>query len=254
MQGPVRCTWRISLEQGVQVSLYFNFLTLDSSLGCNKDFLEIWDGAGSSKTLLKRFCGSLEKPERLVSKTREVEVVLQSNSSSPGRGFLATYTNFTGTSSLRNCTKYLYHWAYILIAEDFAFFLGCSKNFTSLTGLIQTPHYPEDYPNNIQCTYSISVPPDHQVSLSLEFLDLAYSVGCGQDVLEVWDGKNESSVPIGRYCGYLFGQWVRSKGSDLRLKFTSDSSNTRRGFQLRYYAIKSGNSYQLISFTKILAN
>jgi hypothetical protein len=126
------------------------------------------------------------------------------------------------------------------------YFTGCSRNFTGYTGLIQTPYYPEDYPNNIQCAYSIRVPSGHQIALALEFLDLAHSLGCSEDVLEIWNGNSESSVPIGRHCGYLFSQWVRSNGSELNLRFTSDLANTRRGFQLKYYAIKSGTDWHYL--------
>ncbi|KAK3746278.1 hypothetical protein QZH41_016541, partial [Actinostola sp. cb2023] len=125
----------------------------------------------------------------------------------------------------------------------------CNTTFTNSTGLIKSPYYPEDYPLNVQCAYSIKVPADHQISLSIEFLDLTYSVNCTEDVLEVWDGPAGLLAPIGRYCGYLFSQWLRSKDNEISLTFASDMVNTRRGYRLRYYAVKS-DCNSTISLTK----
>jgi len=120
------------------------------------------------------------------------------------------------------------------------FVSGCNQTLTNTSGEILSPYYPDNYPLNIYCTYSITAPADHHISLALEFLDLAYSVNCTEDVLEVWDGFLGNLAPIGRYCGYLFSQWVHSKGNKLSLSFRSDMAGTRRGYKLKYYAVKSG--------------
>ena len=91
------CTWKISLEPGTQVSLLLNHLALEESQDCSQDFLEVREEDSSGlRSSLKKYCGHLDKPERLVSSTNEIEVVFQSNSSSPGRRFLVTYSTFLG--------------------------------------------------------------------------------------------------------------------------------------------------------------
>ena len=58
---------------------------------------------------------------------------------------------------------------------------------TSLTGVIQSPNFPNSYPNGLSCVYIISVPEDYRVTLTFTTLDLEASLGCGHDYVEVWD-------------------------------------------------------------------
>ncbi|EDO50070.1 predicted protein, partial [Nematostella vectensis] len=206
------CTWRITLAPGSRVALHFSFLNLELSDACAKDSLEVWDARSSVQTRLKEYCGSLERPESLVTSGNEVEVRMRSNSTQSGRGFLITYSEFE----------------------------GCNKTLTSSSGLIESPYYPDSYPLNVNCTYRIQVTAGQLVSLAIEFLDLAYSSACSDDALEVWDGPVRNSALIGRYCGYMIGQWVQSSGNELTVQFRSDLTETRRGFKVLYRAVQSG--------------
>ncbi|XP_048582610.1 dorsal-ventral patterning tolloid-like protein 1 [Nematostella vectensis] len=205
------CTWRITLAPGSRVALRFSFLNLELSDACAKDSLEVLDARSSVQTRLKEYCGSLERPESLVTSGKEVEVRMRSNSTQSGRGFLITYSEFE----------------------------GCNKTLTSSSGVIESPYYPDSYPLNVNCTYRIQVTAGQLVSLAIEFLDLAYSSACSDDALEVWDGPVGSSALIGRYCGYMIGQWVQSNGNELTVQFWSDLTETRRGFKVLYRAVQS---------------
>lgn len=90
---PSKCTWRINLDPGMRVSLLYNYLDLKGE--CSENFLKIWE-TGGSRTLPRRSCGFLDKPERLVSKTNSIDVEFYSNSSISGGGFLVTYSAFKG--------------------------------------------------------------------------------------------------------------------------------------------------------------
>ncbi|XP_032223621.2 bone morphogenetic protein 1 [Nematostella vectensis] len=206
------CTWQITLAPGSRVALHFSFLNLELSDACAKDSLEVLDARSSVQTRLKEYCGSLERPESLVTSGNEVEVRMRSNSTQSGRGFLITYSEFE----------------------------GCNKTLTSSSGVIESPYYPDSYPLNVNCTYRIQVTAGQLVSLAIEFLDLAYSSACSDDALEVWDGPVGNSALIGRYCGYMIGQWVQSSGNELTVQFRSDLTETRRGFKVLYRAVQSG--------------
>lgn len=75
-------------------------------------------------------------------------------------------------------------------------FLGsdCSRNFTSPSGVIESPGFPDKYPHNLECTFIIIVPLHMEVTLTFMTFDLENdplqgSEGeCKYDWLEVWDG------------------------------------------------------------------
>lgn len=70
----------------------------------------------------------------------------------------------------------------------------CSRNFTSPSGVIESPGFPDKYPHNLECTFIIIVPPHMDVTLTFLTFDLENdplqgSEGeCKYDWLEVWDG------------------------------------------------------------------
>lgn len=100
----------------------------------------------------------------------------------------------------------------------FLFFLAgpeCSRNFTSNSGVIKSPGFPEKYPNNLDCTFMIFAPRMSEIILEFESFELEpdptppNGVFCRYDRLEIWDGfpggELFSSQPsggnvLGLYC------------------------------------------------------
>lgn len=70
----------------------------------------------------------------------------------------------------------------------------CSRNFTSKSGVIKSPGFPEKYPNNLDCTFMIFAPKMSEIILDFESFELepdtqpTAGVFCRYDRLEIWDG------------------------------------------------------------------
>lgn len=70
----------------------------------------------------------------------------------------------------------------------------CSKNFTSNSGVIKSPGFPEKYPNNLDCTFMIFTSKMSEIILEFESFELEpdptppAGVFCRYDRLEIWDG------------------------------------------------------------------
>lgn len=77
----------------------------------------------------------------------------------------------------------------------------CSRNFTSHSGLIESPGFPDKYPHNLECFFIIVVPPSMDVTLSFLTFDLENDPlpggegECKYDWLEVWDGLPGGTAP-----------------------------------------------------------
>lgn len=59
---------------------------------------------------------------------------------------------------------------------------------------------------------------------------------CAYDHLEVFDGRNARAPSLGRFCGARKPPPVVSGGSDMFLRFFSDNSVQKKGFEASYAA------------------
>ncbi|KAI8513496.1 hypothetical protein Bbelb_101350 [Branchiostoma belcheri] len=110
---------------------------------------------------------------------------------------------------------------------------ACDERLTGDNGTFTSPSYPNNYPNDKDCRYEISVTPTKVVRLT--FTD--FSLEPGYDFLWVYDGNTtDETYEIGKFDGPNIPGPVTSASSFMTVRFTSDESVTRKGFQANYAA------------------
>ena len=78
--------------------------------------------------------------------------------------------------------------------------LDCDGSFSDTSGFITSPSFPNEYPNNADCTYIITEPQSAYVQLTV----ISFDISCENeksDYIDVRDGVTEDSPLIGRFCG-----------------------------------------------------
>ena len=129
--------------------------------------------------------------------------------------------------------------------------LGCNTFLTSSSGTFQSPNYPSDYPNMVDCWYRISVSAGKVIKLRISSFNLEYHLTCGYDKLAIYDGSGTSATILATLCGILYNVTeFKSSGSDMYVRFTTDGSVTRSGFQANYSEVvaPSGGNFALFFF------
>uniref|UniRef100_A0A0X3PBT1 Neuropilin and tolloid-like protein 1 n=1 Tax=Schistocephalus solidus TaxID=70667 RepID=A0A0X3PBT1_SCHSO len=106
--------------------------------------------------------------------------------------------------------------------------------------VLQTPNYPNPYPNNLECIKLISAPSaDQRIFLRINHpFALEPDSLCAMDFLEVRDGAFGFSPLIGRFCSRLKlpeDKEIVSTGQHLWLRFRSDGTLPHTGFKAVYY-------------------
>lgn len=93
-----RCMWVIQAHSKTCVKLIFRTFRLRPHQ-CEREFVEVKDGANSSSTVLGRYCGN-SKPREILSSGRALFIRFKYNTSTDLTvyGFVATYIQTT------NCT------------------------------------------------------------------------------------------------------------------------------------------------------
>ena len=62
---------------------------------------------------------------------------------------------------------------------------GCGGDYTSEEGIIISPNYPNAYPQNANCIWTITVPQSEVVTLNFTNMDMETHVNCRFDYVEV---------------------------------------------------------------------
>uniref|UniRef100_A0A8D2QE76 CUB domain-containing protein n=1 Tax=Zonotrichia albicollis TaxID=44394 RepID=A0A8D2QE76_ZONAL len=85
----------------------------------------------------------------------------------------------------------------------------CGGSVSDPSGVLQSPNYPGNYPNDADCVWEIQVENNFRVTLT--FRDIVMQSGtCQHDYIEVYDGPLHSSPLLGRFCSGSFPTYVSS--------------------------------------------
>ncbi|XP_063069855.1 neuropilin-2b isoform X2 [Engraulis encrasicolus] len=209
------CRWVITApEPSQRIVLNFNPHFELEKLDCRYDFIEIRDGHSEAADLLGRHCSNIAPPA-IISSGPVLHIRFVSDYAHQGAGFSLRYEIFKTGSD-------------------------CSRNFTSLSGVIESPGFPDKYPHNLECNFIIIVPPHMDVTLTFLTFDLENDPlqgaegECKYDWLEIYDGLPQVGPLIGRHCGTKIPPEIRSSTGILSLSFHTDMAVAKDGFSARY--------------------
>ncbi|KZS19005.1 Seizure 6-like protein [Daphnia magna] len=107
---------------------------------------------------------------------------------------------------------------------------SCGGLISGYSGIINSPNYPYEYENNLDCRYLIQVPCGYRVRLYFN----SFNTESGYDFVNVHDGPSTSNYLILRASGTTRPSTVYSSSNEILLRFTTDSSGTRSGWQATF--------------------
>uniref|UniRef100_A0A8C1ZS09 CUB and Sushi multiple domains 1 n=1 Tax=Cyprinus carpio TaxID=7962 RepID=A0A8C1ZS09_CYPCA len=107
---------------------------------------------------------------------------------------------------------------------------SCFFNFTTPSGIILSPNYPEEYGNNMNCVWLIIAEPGNRIHLIFSDFELEPQF----DYLIVKDDGMPEPTTFGTFSGKDVPSQIASNGHIMRLEFQSDHSNTGKGFNITY--------------------
>nr|XP_041573809.1 CUB domain-containing protein 2 isoform X4 [Taeniopygia guttata] len=206
------CTWLIVVAEGSSVLLSFSHFELEYHDTCAYDYLQVYNGAARDRgNLLGTFCGH-RPPPPFSSAWHVMAVVFRSDRHVAKHGFAAAYRKGE-----------------------------CQEVFTTIKGNFSSPQYPNFYPNNLKCQWSIHLPPGYRVKVF--FLDMelegrsSLTGGCDYDHLSAFDGGTENGSLLGRWCGRESLAPVTSRSNRLLLVLHTDRDMAKRGFSISYVGV-----------------
>ncbi|KAM4552130.1 CUB domain-containing protein 2 [Odontesthes bonariensis] len=198
------CSWAIHVSNASVVTLVFLDFQLENNEGCNFDFVALFDGPTVTHRHLGKYCGA-DKPPNIVTTSSQLLVVFKSDFNIGGRGFKAYY--YSGE---------------------------CQQVLSAVSGNFSSPHFPNIYPNNINCHWSITLAAGYRIKLFFPVMDLegrnSLSNECDYDSVAVYDGDSQRDTLLGRFCGREQPPILVSKGNKLLVVLSTDRNEAHRGF------------------------
>ncbi|ODM98815.1 Cubilin [Orchesella cincta] len=208
----VECIWRVTTELGTKVQLSIYDMDIERGHDCHWDGVEVYGGPDESSPLLNRFCETIQStsdPTQVVSHGNNMYIKFYSDYSVAARGFYGSVRQVAG---------------------------GCGGSFRASSGYIYSPNYPANYDHNDDCSWLITVDPNHVVKLQFEAFDIERHINCSYDHIGVYDGNSDSNPLLLMHCGNQLPDPVeiQSTGYQMLVRLKTDGSASGKGFKARY--------------------
>ncbi|XP_063066835.1 bone morphogenetic protein 1-like isoform X2 [Engraulis encrasicolus] len=244
------CIWQLEAPPQYRITLQFEtFETEGSDVSrgvCKYDYVEVRSGLSSGSKLHGKFCGG-ERPEPITSQANSMRIEFKTDNTVSKRGFAAHFFSDKDECSKENggcqheCANT--YGSYVCQCRS-GFVLhdnkhdckeaGCDLTLNSVSGTITTPNWPDKYPSKKACTWTIATTPGHRVKLAFTEMDMEAHPQCAYDHLEVYDGRDGRAPSFGRFCGSKKPAPLVASGNRMFLRFFSDNSVQKRGFELSH--------------------
>lgn len=201
------CNWNIKVSAGSVIQFVIASLDLEVHYRCAYDFVEIYDGPDSRSKKLGRYCDS-NHPLSIQTTSNFAGIRFRSDASGFGQGFLINYH------------------------------ASCHEKLRGFHGVIESPNFPNNYPNRGNCSWIIEAPIGNKLNLTFSHFDLEAGSedSCNNDYLEIKEGEyNTPNRVLGKYCDSTeLPPKVVSNQNQVFLQFYSDAYLAGNGFRLEW--------------------
>ncbi|XP_015232064.1 PREDICTED: CUB domain-containing protein 2 [Cyprinodon variegatus] len=208
----IDCAWLIVVAEGSSVLLTFHHFELEYHASCAYDYIKIYNGISEDEgNLLGIFCGDISPPQ-FTSSWNVMSIIFHSDRHVAHRGFSVGYRKGE-----------------------------CQQVLSVVSGNFTSPNFPNIYPNNINCHWSITLEAGYRIKLYFPVMDLegrnSLSDECDYDSVSVYDGDSQADALMGRWCGREQPPSIISKGNQLLVVLSTDRNEAHRGFSASYLGV-----------------
>ena len=124
----------------------------------------------------------------------------------------------------------------LILVDSLVTFCDSTSDEVRLSGtIVQSPNYPNDYGNNVDCTIKVRLSAYEVVSLEILDFNVQHSSFCDKDFLEIRDGDPNESKLIAKICGGYTKNSTdfKSSGNTMHVRFHSNDESTAKGFRIK---------------------
>lgn len=164
------CSWLLEAPQGHTITLTFSDFDIEAHASCAWDSVTVRNGGSPGSPIIGHYCGS-SNPRTIQSGSNQLVVIFNTDSSVQNGGFYATWNTETS---------------------------GCGGILHSDTGTIRSPHWPQNFPENSRCSWTVITHPSKHLEISFDnnFLIPSGDSQCLNSFVKVWAGTQEADKDL----------------------------------------------------------
>uniref|UniRef100_A0A8D2ZF98 Metalloendopeptidase n=1 Tax=Scophthalmus maximus TaxID=52904 RepID=A0A8D2ZF98_SCOMX len=246
------CVWQVVAPTQYRISMQFEAFELEGNevrvrpcvlSVCKYDYVEVRSGLSSDSKLHGKYCGT-EVPEVITSQYNNMRIEFKSDNTVSKKGFKAHFFSDKDECSKDNggCQHECINTVGSYVCQCRHGFVlhenkhdckeaECEHKIHSPSGTLSSPNWPDKYPSRKECTWDITATPGHRVKITFNEFEIEQHQECAYDHLEAFDGDSDTAAILGRLCGSKVPEPLVSTGNKMYLRFISDASVQRKGFQ-----------------------
>ncbi|GBP07549.1 Cubilin [Eumeta japonica] len=214
--------WRINTDTNTQISLSVDLIEIAVSGTVCYNYLSIYDGYDDTASLLKEFCGLLNRDTiSLKSSNNVVYIKLKLDETNLG-------------------SKFHINWNKILENDEVIRDKGVNCGFNRTIHLspgnvteIKSPNFPNDYDNDLNCEWIFKTDPGNHVTIKFQIFNLEETSSCFADHVDIYSSKTGGAdweVVRESIClSNIINTYINST-TFMKIRFKTDSSVKRNGF------------------------
>ncbi|XP_078342712.1 tolloid-like protein 2 [Oculina patagonica] len=208
--GNMDCEYLIPIPHGMALKITFGEFHMEYDSSCKFDYLKITNERRKSFGI---YCGGpYRKNATADANGNYAKLKFHSDSDLQKRGFLLYFSTFP--------------------------LPGCGS---VINNTLTSPNYPNNYPNNMDCKYSLHLRPGMAVYMNFHDFEVDYDSSeqryCVYDYFMV---SNDRGNEFGEYCGSKSGTEIFVPGTYDQLTFYSDFTIQERGFNISFTFVDCG--------------
>ncbi|XP_059190361.1 dorsal-ventral patterning tolloid-like protein 1 [Centropristis striata] len=237
------CVWQVVAPTQYRISMQFEAFELEGNEVCKYDYVEVRSGLSSDSKLHGKYCGT-EVPEVITSQYNNMRIEFKSDNTVSKKGFKAHFFSDKDECSKDNggCQHECINTVGSYVCQCRHGFVlhenkhdckeaECEHKIHSPSGTLSSPNWPDKYPSRKECTWDITATPGHRIKIAFNEFEIEQHQECAYDHLEAFDGDSDTAAILGRLCGSKIPEQLVSTGNKMYLRFISDASVQRKGFQ-----------------------
>ncbi|XP_050362534.1 cubilin-like [Nymphalis io] len=224
------CFYRIVTSSGSKIRITFVEIDLERTTDCKDDYVEIFDGRDSNSFSFGKNCFKSSKLENIETSSNYAFIKFRSDIFITGKGFLLNYNTI------------------------------CNNNISGSYGVIESPGYPANYPLNMNCLWTITVPKGNKINATFTKFELpprfsSYNrrspfnhswyfrgLPCGTAYLQFKEPRDKEYS--NKLCGTTLPKQISTKSNSLQINFVSGNYFLRNGFRLEWISYGCGGHIQ----------
>lgn len=223
------CFYRIVTSSGSKIKITFVELDLERTKDCTDDYVEIFDGRDSNAFSFGKHCFKSPKSEIIETSSNFAFIKFRSDIFIGGKGFLLNYVTI------------------------------CNNNISGSYGVIESPGYPNSYPLNMNCLWTINVPKGNKINVTFIKFDIFESFGsyrsfspfrpwhlnrrnCETAYLQYKETSDKLFSK--KLCGTSLPEPISTKSNSLQIQFASGNFYPHNGFRMEWVSYGCGSHIQ----------